>query len=246
MRFAVLADIHGNLEALNATLKVLNSCTIDRFIILGDLVGYGADPNACTEIIRNIKAVAVAGNHDLAAAGKRSLETFTPYAKEALLWTRETLNDDNKKYLSSLPVLSEFQAFTIVHSSLDDPEKWKYVLDESDAETNFNLLKTDILFIGHSHIAGVFGSNYPEKNISGSSFNHEKKIQLLPRTRYIINAGSAGQPRDGNPKACSLIYDSAKQEVQFHRVEYNIPLAGKKIIDAGLPPILANRLTGGY
>ena len=240
MRYAVFADIHSNLEAWQAVFGALKQERIDQFICAGDIVGYGADPRECTNLIEALKPLAVAGNHDRAVIGKFDISHFNINAREAILWTRENLTQANRDYLASLASIQSRDDFILVHGSLDNPEEFKYILDIDSAGPSFELLeksKKTILFVAHSHRPFVLVERW--KYLPGEF------LKLSRGSNYIINVGSVGQPRDGDWRACYVLYDSGKNTIEFKRIEYDVETTRKKIIKAGLPRILADRLTTG-
>lgn len=241
MRYAIFSDIHGNLEALETVLEDIQKYDVQQLICLGDLVGYGANPNECIERIRHPRYPTVAGNHDYAAVGLTDITYFNTYARSAILWTMEELEEDNKNYLRQLPLILEFGDFVIVHSSLIRPEAWSYVLTIQDAEANFRILKFPLCFIGHSHYPFVLMQN--EK---GNIFPSAKMLVNLQKNgRYLVNVGSVGQPRDNDPRATWFIYDGEAKTIETKKISYDVDAASRKIIAAGLPPFLADRLRHG-
>lgn len=240
MIYAIFADIHGNLEALKKVLKELKNEKVEKYIFLGDIVGYGANPRECIDLIRKLEAIVIAGNHDWAAVEKFDINYFNPVAKEAILWTKKILTNDDKDYLASLKLTFEEDNFTAVHGSLDKPEYFRYIVDLYDAKSSLKLLKKDILFIGHSHVPFISSM----KNLNMELLK-EFSINLKTRQKYLVNVGSVGQPRDNNPKACYAIYDSKLNSIEIKRASYNIKKAQEKIINAGLPKTLAERLSFG-
>ncbi len=239
MRYGIISDIHSNIEALDAVAGFLGEQAIDKIICLGDIVGYGSDPHKCLERIREINCDVIAGNHDFAAIGRLSIDYFNIFAKESTLWTQEHLNDDEKNFISCLPLVLDYDRFTVAHGSLYMPEAFGYVQTMIDALYSFRELKKQILFIGHSHVPITFLEE------TGISFSVEDTIRIEEGKRYIINAGSTGQPRDEDPRACCAIYDTEQNIVRICRVEYDIHTAAEKIINAGLPVINAERLKIG-
>jgi diadenosine tetraphosphatase ApaH/serine/threonine PP2A family protein phosphatase len=240
MKTVFLADIHSNLEALLSIINSLKKNNIDKVIFLGDIAGYGADPNECIRLIKEISDIIVTGNHDWACAGKDTIESFNPSAKEAAQWTRKVLTDQNRDYLLSLPLKEKTRNAVYVHATPYFPESWQYIISTTKAELCFETFAQQFCFMGHSHVPAIF-----ILNINGSISEGSRKINISKRSRYIINCGSVGQPRDENPLACYGIYDSEKEIYQLVRVEYDIKKAQKKIIEAGLPPYLAKRLELG-
>jgi predicted phosphodiesterase len=240
MKYAIFSDIHGNLEALQTVLKELEKEKADIHLCVGDIVGYGANPTECIREVQALNPVIVCGNHDWAACGMVSSEYFNTYAKNAILWTERQLGEDDKTYLKSLPLTYEDKLVTMVHGTLDFPEEFSYMFDGYAAAKTMELMKTPICFIGHSHIAGTF---YERKKIV--RYSSGSVIELKPRDTHIVNVGSIGQPRDGDPRASYCVYDSTKGIVEIKRVPYDVVHVQQKILNAGLPSMLASRLGEG-
>ncbi len=241
MRYAIMSDIHGNIEALNAVLADVDAQKVDDVFCLGDLVGYGADPNECVEATRAVAKAVVAGNHDWAAVGRLGLEYFNDAAKKAAEWTGSTLTEANRRYLLDLPLtVEEGKDILLVHSSPTSPDQWMYVFHPGQAARDFGSFSRAICFIGHTHQPAVFTDN--------GGFHLGESLadfKLGIGTRYIVNVGSVGQPRDGNPKAAYCVFDSEAQVLQLRRVEYDVALSSTKIVQNGLPKSLAERLPLG-
>lgn len=240
MRWGVLSDIHANYEALKAVLNALVKEGIDRYLCLGDIVGYAADPGKCIAETKRLNPVTIAGNHDWASVNLFDITYFNAHAQAAILWTRQNLSYEDKEFLKNLELIYQEQDLTLVHGSLHNPEKFEYILDIPSAARTFALCKTKICFIGHSHTPVIFvkeGQNY--------TFTFQEKLKLQTAQSYIVNAGSIGQPRDGDPQASYVVYDSENKELQIKRVAYDVRKAQDKIIKAGLPRILADRLAIG-
>mgnify|MGYP005840338349 CR=1 FL=1 len=239
IKYAIISDIHGNLEALTAVLKDIENQGITGYICLGDIAGYGANPNECITIIRDLHCPCVLGNHDAGALGKTDIGDFNAPARFAIEYHKKILTDESKSYLSSLSYVQRIEAFTIVHANLEKPEEWGYVFNSNDAEHCFTFQKDSVCFFGHTHIQCSFQSN------TLTPFIKTGKLRIKPGSKFLINVGSVGQPRDGNPKAAYGIYDLEENAVTFRRVEYDIKTAQQKILDANLPNILALRLAMG-
>jgi predicted phosphodiesterase len=242
MRVAVLSDIHGNLEAFRTVLGRLADLQADRMVCLGDIVGYGAQPNECIEIVRSEKILAVLGNHDTRATGMEEPDDFNPTAARAVLWTREQLTDQNREFLASLPREMAIENAFLVHGSIHDTDR--YIFTARDVRDNFEMLgelsgPPLICFFGHTHL--------PVAVSAGNGIRQERgeKLLLVADSRYLVNPGAVGQPRDGDPRAAFAVYDTDDRSVIFHRVEYDIAAAQDRIIRAGLPPQLAERLSYG-
>jgi len=242
MIYAVISDIHGNLEALLAVLECIKSYkkNIDKIICLGDIVGYGADPDECIRITREASDVILAGNHDFAVCEQTSIENFNDYARTAVLWSRDALNDEEINFLKGLPLKYREKGTDFVHSSLHRPESWRYLSGTFDTQIDFQIMEQKVLFVGHTHVPVIFenaGTKVKRLNSPELSLNPDKK--------YIINPGSVGQPRDRDPRASFAIFDLEKKIVEIIHVEYDIKEAQRKILDAGLPEVLATRLSYG-
>ena len=242
MRALILSDIHSNLEALKSVIESAGKGSgFDQVWQFGDLVGYGPDPSECIDIIRDYYAAGVAGNHDLAAIGKLSVEAFNMYASMAALWTAEQLTQEQTKYLGSLPLKVELEDFTMVHGSPRDPV-WEYVVTPGAATAGFLHLDTTRCLVGHSHIPFLCRQQGDEAVFL--EFPLDTPV-ALGSERLIINPGGVGQPRDGDSRASYAIYDSDEMTVYHHRAEYDIPKVQEKMQDRGLPKYLADRLTSG-
>lgn len=240
MKYAIFSDIHGNLEALQEVLKNLDG-KVDRYICVGDLVGYGANPNECIEEIVKLNCLTVAGNHDYAAINLTPVDVFNNFAKEAILWTQKELSKENKNYLKNLKLVENVDDFMIVHSTPFEPENWFYIFTFEDALKNFNYFNKQICFIGHSHQPFIIILDEHGK----CSIYKKNILKIEKNKRYLINVGSVGQPRDNNPETCFFTLDLTKQEIMMKRVVYDVKIAQQKIINSGLPKILAERLTKG-
>lgn len=245
MRYLILSDLHGNWEALQAVLRDAESY-YDQIVCCGDVVGYGADPDAVTEWVRAHVAHVVRGNHDKACSGLEELEWFNPVAREAVLWTQQTMDADNVGYLRDLakgPM--RVDGFEILHGSpLDEDE---YVVTELEVAQIAPYLETPASFFGHTHLQGGFlcHRNGVKRLIRVAQDSNAETIELEKDSSYLINPGSVGQPRDGDPRAAYAIYRPKGRLVTLCRVEYDIAAAQKKILDAGLPEMLALRLNAG-
>lgn len=241
MRYYVISDIHGNLEALHSVIEDISSQKTGQYLYIGDLVGYGADPQAVIRIVQSIgPKVLIAGNHDWGVLGLLDLEYFNEYAKEAVVWAKSVLNKEELSYLKSFRLLYESEIFTLVHGSLDGAEKFHYIFNADDAYFTIKLMKTPLCFVGHTHVAGIFYSSNGK-----IEYTKEAKVKIDYSRKYVINVGSIGQPRDRDPRASYAIYDDEAGTVETRRVNYDIKATQKKILDAGLPRWLASRLSEG-
>lgn len=250
MRILILSDIHANLEALEACLSAAPSH--DRVFNLGDIVGYGANPNEVTERSRELGTVFVRGNHDKACSGVTSLDDFNPIAGLAVLWTRQKLKADNLSFLHDLPSgpISPVEGLQCVHGSPRDEDE--YVLMRRDAYSILGRASAPVTFFGHTHVQGGFWIDDETDEEGGLELNYTSRtglqqvtVELRETGKYMINPGSIGQPRDGDPRAAFLVYDTEQRAVTFFRVPYDIAAAQEKIFAAGLPERLAIRLEQG-
>jgi predicted phosphodiesterase len=250
VRILLLSDIHANLEALEAALAA--APPFEAVVNLGDIVGYGASPNEVAERSRSLGKVFVRGNHDKAATGVMDLDDFNPMAAAAAIWTRNQLTSENLGWLRGLPhgpvSLPDFPEVQLVHGSPNDEDE--YVVSLGDALAPLITLTIPLTFFGHTHLQGGFFAN----GSSADGFRPEYRtvgqpesvpLQLKPATRYLINPGSVGQPRDGDWRAAFALFDSDAQVIHFHRTPYNLKAAQDRIFAAKLPPRLATRLAAG-
>ncbi len=240
MRLAIVSDVHGNLEALDRVLEDIDRRAPDAVFCLGDFVGYGAAPNECIERLRPRIEGAVAGNHDLAACGRIRLGYFNPDAAEAARWTTRALTPEHLEYLRELPLAMSWRGACVVHASPAEPSEWHYVFTPNEAHHEMQHCHEPICFIGHSHVAGAFeidGEFAPRRP--------ESLVRMRPGMRYLVNVGSVGQPRDGDPRAAYLWWDTEASTLEHVRLEYDIAGAMARIRAAGLPAFLAERLRVG-
>ena len=245
MRYLILSDIHANWEALEAVLAQSES-QYDRIVCCGDLVGYGADPDAVTEWVRQNVPDVVRGNHDKACAGLEDLEWFNPVARASAIWTQKAMNPANLGYLHDMtkgPM--RIDGFQIVHGSpLDEDE---YLVSEHDANQVAPYLESGVSFFGHTHLQGGFlcHRNGTRRLAGVAASEDAETLELEKDLSYLINPGSVGQPRDRNPRAAYALYEPEARLVTFRRTNYDIASAQKKILAAGLPDLLALRLEAG-
>jgi predicted phosphodiesterase len=239
MRIALFGDIHANLEALEAVLADAGQQGVTDYVCLGDVVGYNADPAACLERVKAMGCPTVKGNHDEDASGTHSLDAMNPVAAAALQWTREQLSEEQRQWLRRLRMVRQIEDFTVVHSTLDQPANWNYVTNRFDAMANFSYQFTQVCFHGHTHVPRVYMKSDKVQEVAA------EQVQIEDGAKYFINAGSVGQPRDGDWRAAYVIYDLEKRQVTVRRVEYDIATTQKKILDAGLPEMLAHRIAEG-
>jgi len=241
LRLGIIADIHGNLEALNSFLSMLSQKGFDTLVVGGDIVGYGADPIPCLETVLHHKAILVAGNHDWAATGRIGTDYFNEPAKQAIDWTRQQLSEHEREILHTLPLETTVHGIHVSHSNPVDPGSWEYLTDYSDAQKIGSEL-FGIHIIGHSHVPFIYGHGADIDMYESDPGMYK----LVPRWSYMINVGSIGQPRDGIPLASGALLDTVEQYIELLRVPYPIHRAADKIRnEPGLPDYLAIRLYGG-
>lgn len=232
MRTAIISDIHGNLEALEAVLASIGTERADRIICLGDIVGYGADPGPCIERVRASCSITVLGNHDAAAVDLSMAERFSSHAASAIVWTRSQLTGEHLQYLRGLPLTHEEPDQIYAHATPLEPSTWNYVFDAIDAREAFAAVERGVCFIGHTHTPALFR----DRKAAGP---------LRREERAIINVGSVGQPRDGLPESSYGVFDDEAWTYRNVRIPYDIERAAKKIRESGLPSRLADRLFVG-
>ena len=238
-RYAVFGDIHGNLEAFQAVLEDAQEQRVDGYACVGDIVGYNAEPAECLALVQSLHCACVCGNHDHYCSHMVSLTDFHPLAANVVDWTRSRLTEADSAFLQGLKLTRVVHGFCLVHSTLDMPDKWGYVFDELEAESNFNYQSTTVCFNGHTHQPAVFEKSGSVRRCEASS------IKVVLGKKYFVNVGSVGQPRDGDPRSSYVIYDLDARAIEFRRVEYDFRVTQKKIMDAGLPERLAQRLALG-
>ena len=239
MKFAIIADIHGNLDAFQVVLDDAKKQQVSHYACLGDVVGYNANPKECLDIVRAMNMPCVKGNHDDYCSSDEHLEGFNPAAAEAVNWTRTQLTDDDRQWLRDLKYSRMVTNFTIVHATLDGPQRWGYVFDKLAAAASFTYQNTSVCFFGHTHVPVAF---MKDSVVRGGTYS---KFKTEPGKKYFVNVGAVGQPRDNNPKAAYVIYDTVDGTIEIRRLDYDIAAAQKKILAAGLPERLAERLAYG-
>ncbi|MCP3965175.1 MAG: metallophosphoesterase family protein [Lentisphaerae bacterium] len=246
MLFGVFGDIHANIEAFEAVLAKLKEIGCDKLVCLGDIVGYGASPRECIDLMRAENIESVKGNHDFYTADLEQ-ERFwevKDYAREAILWTQQELTGDHVKWLDKLPFGLRIGNNEFIHASMEtvDGEYWPYIMDRNTAQFHFYLQDTPVAFCGHIHIPLLFSHNGEDIRME---MLKEKRLEKNPIFKYLVNPGAVGQPRDSDWRAAAAIYDDETGLVYPIRVEYDVKSAQKKILAAGLPSDLAERLSRG-
>lgn len=242
MKSLVISDIHANLTAFEAVLEDVGE--FDAVWVLGDLVGYGPDPNECIEVVKNLpNLVCLLGNHDAATLGHINDMAFNPSARQAIRWTRENITSENLAYLRNLPEITSLGDITFAHGSPREPV-WEYLLDTRNATENFNFFNTPFCFVGHTHLPTIYlmdNGTYYAKLVSPQS-----DIALPMQPRAIINPGSVGQPRDRNPRAAYAIFDQDSMTIEFRRVAYDIQAVQERMQQVDLPDRHIRRLADGW
>lgn len=246
MKYLIVSDMHGNADAFSAVLRRVRRKRFDVALVLGDLVGYGGGPNQVVEAVKQLpgRVVVIRGNHDKVAAGIESGENFNPAALQAARWTGERLTAPNLRYVRELPQgpLEVEPGLAICHGSPLDEDA--YVFSDFDAFQIFSATETHLTFFGHTHIPSLFVEHAGGIDVALLR-GDEGTIEISSEMRYLINPGSVGQPRDRNPKASFMTYDSTRRQVRWYRIEYPVERAQQRILKAGLPRILADRLKVG-
>lgn len=241
MRYCIYSDVHANLEALLALLADVQDEADLHFIFLGDAVGYGPNPNECIDLIRAHAEVFLIGNHDQAAISAVNIENFNPYARKAILWTREVLTVENKEFLASLPFKYVDDDMTLVHATPYQPKEWHYIFTLSDALLNFGFFTSPLCFIGHSHNP----VSIVRRQESDVLVVNSDEVFIEAGEKYLINVGSLGQPRDGISTSCYVVLDLDARVIQFRRVWYDIKATQKKMLAVSMPEYLIRRLQFG-
>ena len=240
MRIAVLSDIHGNLEALDAVLADADRVGAEAIYSLGDIVGYGPSPAACVEAVRRRAAVSLAGNHDAAVAGLTSLEEFNEFARWAVEWTVARLDAGQLEYLAGLPYTHRGGDVLLAHASPVEPERWHYIHGLADVHEGFAAFAERLCFVGHSHRPAIYAVG-----AGRSAARHGKRAAFRSGVRYLVNAGSVGQPRDRDPRSSYVMYDADGGSVEIRRVPYPLERTQERMRAAGIPAFLIDRLGAG-
>lgn len=240
MKIAILSDLHSNGDALDAVLLHARTEGAEEWWCLGDIVGYGAEPDKVVDLVRELGAVTVAGNHDWAASGLLSTRQFNKHAAFAAHWTAKNTSATNLAWLAGLPLVERRENARMVHATPSAPEEWNYCMRIEDALVELRSFDEMMCMIGHSHYAGVF-----EQDGDDIRYTRAAELRLRAGRRYLVNVGSVGQPRDGDPRAAYALYDTESGLLRHVRVVYDVGAAQAKILAAGLPPFLASRLAAG-
>jgi diadenosine tetraphosphatase ApaH/serine/threonine PP2A family protein phosphatase len=240
MKYGILGDIHANLSALNAVLECFEDHGVDHVISVGDVVGYGAAPSECIARVREVGATVVKGNHDAACVDEIDIAYFNRYARDAVHWTKTVLSTEECEWLSSLPMVAHLEHCSVAHGTLHRPELFDYIQSTTDADPSLDAMHLPVCFVGHTHVPVSLLRLKGETDRTAYTF--DRTIDLAESERALINVGSVGQPRDENPAAAYALFDSKENTIQILRAKYDIDLESARIRDAGLPPMLADRL----
>ncbi len=241
MKFAILSDIHANLEALKNVLRDIEQQGVEKIHFLGDVVGYGCNPNKCIKLVNEHCEIKLLGNHDYAAMGLESTSSFNQVAQTSMEWTIEKLTKKSLRTLADFELDAVYLDYRLVHASPGHPEQWNYILNRDQAAEEFDKFDESVCFLGHSHLPVIFILD-EEGSITQSG---RQKLTISDKERYIVNVGSVGQPRDNDPRSCYVIVDHENREIEYRRVEYDINKVQEKMRKAMLPDFLIERIAVG-
>ena len=263
MKYGILGDIHSNLSALSTVLDAFKSEGVDHVISVGDVVGYGAAPRECIDLVRSVEATVVKGNHDAACVDEIDVVYFNNYAREAVAWTQTQLSPDEMRWLSELPMTANLAHCSVSHGTLHQPELFNYIQSTTDADPSLDIMELPVCFVGHTHVPVALLRLHDDPLRTAYTVDHvvdlseayralvdplrtaytvDHVVDLSEAYRALINVGSVGQPRDEDARAAYAIFDSQESTVTIKRVEYDIEQEAARIRSAGLPGVLADRL----
>jgi predicted phosphodiesterase len=245
MRIGILGDIHGNLEALQAVVEAMRRERIDEWVQVGDIVGYGPEPSACIDLVRELGCTVCMGNHDAAVLDLLDTAYFNNFARAAIEWTRTRLRPTDFDYLRSLQLVVREPEYTVVHGTLHMPEQFGYVISPVEAIDSISLQQSRVCFVGHSHVPAIYMLRELGARTLDVVYQSEAEVDAHDYPRVLMNVGSVGQPRDEDARATYAIFDTTTQIASIRRVQYDIAGVQRKIRAAGLPEMLANRLALG-
>lgn len=240
MRYGILGDVHSNLSALRTALKRLEQAGCDAILQVGDVVGYGAAPEACIDLLRDVEAIVVQGNHDAACVGKVDTRCFNPAAREAIDWTREQLDAEALEWLDALPVHLRLEHCEMAHGTFDAPSHFDYLIGVEQGPASLDQLERRIGFCGHSHVP--ISVMRPKEAPLRTGYSPDDILSLDELSKVVVNVGSVGQPRDEDPRLAYVVFDTDTNRIERHRAEYDIDREATRIRIAGLPTVLADRL----
>jgi predicted phosphodiesterase len=245
MRIGILGDIHGNAEALRAVVAALRREGVDVWVQVGDLVGYGPEPSVCIDIVKELGCITCLGNHDAAVLGLLDTSYFNNFARAAIHWTTPRLRPSDFEYLRSLALVVKCAEFTVVHGTLHMPDQFGYVISQVEARDSLEQQDTRLCFVGHSHVPAVYLRRDAAPQEIVTRPHSEVEVSYRGYERVLMNVGSVGQPRDEDPRAAYGLVDTDREVAWIKRVHYDIAGVQRKIREAGLPDVLANRLALG-
>jgi len=241
MKFAILSDIHANLEALQNVLRDIEQQGVEKIHFLGDVVGYGCNPNKCIKMVNEHCEIKLLGNHDYAAMGLESTSSFNQIAQTSMEWTIAKLKKKSLEILADFELQGTYLDYNLVHASPGHPEEWNYILNREQAIAEFENFNESVCFMGHSHLPVIF----IQDNDGNITQSNRKNLKLKDGSKYIVNVGSVGQPRDNDPRSCYVVVDHDSREVEYRRVEYDIEKVQEKMRKAMLPSFLIERIAVG-
>lgn len=245
MRIGILGDVHGNMEALTAVVAAMRREGVEEWVQVGDIVGYGPEPSACIDLVRELGCKVCMGNHDAAVLGLLDTAYFNNFARAAIEWTRTRLRPADLDYLRGLQLVVDTPEYTVVHGTLHMPEQFGYVISPVEALDSLQLQRTRVCFVGHSHVPAIYLLRTAGTRDLEVAYQSEVEISVAGYQRVLMNVGSVGQPRDEDPRATYAIFDTSQEIAAIRRVHYDIAGVQRKIRQAGLPEMLANRLALG-
>ena len=245
MRIGILGDVHGNLEALSSVVDVMRAEGVDEWVQVGDLVGYGPQPSECIDLVRELGCTVCMGNHDAAVLDILDTAYFNNFARQAVEWTRTQLRPQDFDYLRSLQLVVRKELYTVVHGTLQMPDQFGYVISPVEARDSLQLQETFLCFVGHSHVPAIYLMNDRQQRTLDVVYESQAEVPVGDYLHVLMNVGSVGQPRDEDPRAAYALYDTETKIASIRRVEYDIASVQAKIRRAGLPEMLANRLSLG-
>lgn len=243
MRYGILGDVHANLSALRKVLEAFEREGVERILSVGDIVGYGAAPQECIALLRELDVQVVRGNHDAAVVGQIDLLYFNHVARQAVLWTQSVLSDEECAWLAGLPYTLDTDHCTVSHGTLHRPELFDYIQGTTDGDPSLDVMELPVCFVGHTHVPLTLLRLHDDP--LRTAYTNEDEIDLTESRHALVNVGSVGQPRDEDPRAAYAIYDSDQERVWIRRVSYDIDAEARRIRSAGLPGMLADRLALG-
>ena len=246
MLIGILGDIHGNLDALDTVVAAMRRDGVEEWVQVGDIVGYGPEPSACIHRVQELGCTVCLGNHDAAVVGRLDTSYFNNYARTAVEWTMGQISDEERDWLAALPLLVQKEHYTVVHGTLHMPEEFGYVLSTVEAKDSLRLQQSFMCFVGHSHAPAIYMER-PEMqpNEIDVLFLSEVETNTRGCSKVLMNVGSVGQPRDEDSRAAYALFDTETRSASIRRVDYDIGSVQRKIRDAGLPDVLASRLSMG-